>query len=285
MEELGTGRALGAYRRGVLAELTEAYYLDEEEDGSGFHEDGIRHHHSRSFGVTPLAAWNRGPFMVLYQTDFRNGVAVLNRMLNHAALVRAHTLASLDQHGAPCLAAYCPSPTQRSESVGCPPSVLTQWPQSARSCPRPASGSRAPGFPGHARELPSNLRWPGRRVRLNLDQVTGVSERRAEKVLRKLPGPGAATAGGVIPMPATVAAALREHLRCCPPGPAGLLFHHPRRECTQPGDARSPALRWACQLSSSAAAAPKASAPLPITLAAFWWWYPVGSVALVAPAL
>ena len=101
VEELGTGRALGAYQRGFLAELTEAYYLDEEEDGYGFHEDGIRHHHSRSFGVTPLAAWNRGPFMVLFQTDFRNGVAVLNRMLNHAALVRAHSLASLDQHGAP----------------------------------------------------------------------------------------------------------------------------------------------------------------------------------------
>ena len=101
MEELGTGLALAACRRGFLAELTEAYYLDEEEDGSGFHEDGIRRHDSRSFGVTPLAAWNRGPFMVLFQTDFRNGVAVLNRMLNHAALVRARTLAGLGRYGAP----------------------------------------------------------------------------------------------------------------------------------------------------------------------------------------
>ena len=101
VEELGTGLALAACRRGFLAELTEAYYLDEEEDGSGFHEDGIRHHHSRSFGVTPLAAWNRGPFMVLFQTDFRNGVAVLNRMLNHAALARARTLAGLGRYGAP----------------------------------------------------------------------------------------------------------------------------------------------------------------------------------------
>jgi len=101
VEELGTGLALAPCRRGFLAELTEAYYLDEEEDGSGFHEDGIRHHHSRSFGVTPLAAWNRGPFMVLFQTDFRNGVAVLNRMLNHAALARARTLAGLGRYGAP----------------------------------------------------------------------------------------------------------------------------------------------------------------------------------------
>ncbi len=89
------------YRRGFLAELTEAYYVDDE-DGSGFQEDGIRDHHARGMGVTPLAAWYRGPFMPLFQTDFRNGVAVLNRMLNHAALARARTLAGLGQpFGAP----------------------------------------------------------------------------------------------------------------------------------------------------------------------------------------
>ena len=49
VEELFTGRALAAYRRGFLAEMTEAYYLDDEEDGSGFHEDGIRDHRARSF--------------------------------------------------------------------------------------------------------------------------------------------------------------------------------------------------------------------------------------------
>lgn len=87
------GRALAGCRRGLLASLTEAYYLDDEEDGSGFHEDGIRDHNARSAGGTPLAAWYRGPFMALFQTDFRNGVGVLNRMLNHAALARAQMLA------------------------------------------------------------------------------------------------------------------------------------------------------------------------------------------------
>lgn len=103
VEELLTGRALAAYRRGLLADLTEAYYIDEEEDGSGFHEDGIRGHHSRSFGITtPLAAWYRGSFAPLFQTDFRDGVAVLNRMLNHAARARARTLAGLNRgYGAP----------------------------------------------------------------------------------------------------------------------------------------------------------------------------------------
>ena len=98
VEELFTGRALASYRRGFLAELTEAYYVDDEEDGSGFHEDGIRDHRARAFGVTPLAAWYRGPFMALFQFDFRNGVAVLNRMLNHAARARARALAELDHH-------------------------------------------------------------------------------------------------------------------------------------------------------------------------------------------
>lgn|GEM_PF-507409 len=97
VENFLTGRALAGYRRGFLAEMTEAYYLDDEEDGSGFHEDGIRDHRARGFGFRP--AWYRGPFMALFQSDFRNGVAVLNRMLNHAALARARTLASHENYG------------------------------------------------------------------------------------------------------------------------------------------------------------------------------------------
>ncbi len=93
VEGLFTGRALATYRGGFLAELTEAYYIDDEEDGSEF-DDGIREHCNRSFGITPLAAWYRGPFLPLFQADFGSGVAVLNRMLNHAALVRARTLPS-----------------------------------------------------------------------------------------------------------------------------------------------------------------------------------------------
>ena len=95
VEEFFTGRALANYRRGLLARLTEAYYLDDEADGSGPFEDGVRRHHARSVGLAPLAAWYRGPFMPLFQTDFRNGVAVLNRLLNHAARIRVRTLARL----------------------------------------------------------------------------------------------------------------------------------------------------------------------------------------------
>ena len=99
VEELFTSRALASYRGGLLAHLTEAYYLDDEAvvDGFGIHEDGVRNHHSRSLGLTPMAAWYRGPFTELFKSDFRNGVGMLNRLLNHAAHFRARTLTSLDQ--------------------------------------------------------------------------------------------------------------------------------------------------------------------------------------------
>ena len=97
MEKPFTDLALASYRRGLLAQLTQAYYLDDEDDGSGFDDDGIRRHHYQSTGLLgPLAAWHYGPFMALFQSDFLGGVAVLNRMLNHAALISARTLARLD---------------------------------------------------------------------------------------------------------------------------------------------------------------------------------------------
>ena len=93
LEGIVCGRALAGYRQGFLADMVLAYYLDEEDDGSrGLgHDDGVRDHEGFSFGM-PLAAWYRGPFMPLFQTDFRNGVAVLNRILNHAATARARSM-------------------------------------------------------------------------------------------------------------------------------------------------------------------------------------------------
>ena len=97
VEELFTGRALASGRRGLLAELTEAYYLDDDVDRFGFHAEGVRRHHARSVGVVPQAAWYRGPFMSLFQSDFRDGVGMLNRLLNHAARIRVGKLARLDR--------------------------------------------------------------------------------------------------------------------------------------------------------------------------------------------
>ena len=93
-----TGRALADYGCGLLAHLTEAYYLDDEADGTDFDDFGVRDHHAGGFGH-PLAAWYRGPFMSLFQNDFRLGAAVINRLLNHAARNRARCLASTGRFG------------------------------------------------------------------------------------------------------------------------------------------------------------------------------------------
>ncbi|MCY4673934.1 MAG: hypothetical protein OXD43_09275 [Bacteroidetes bacterium] len=97
LEELFTGQALATYGQGLLAQLTEAYYLDDEADGHEIYEDGVRNHDSRSKRTHALSAWDRGPFMWLFRTDFLGGVAVLNRLLNHATRIRVQKLVGLHQ--------------------------------------------------------------------------------------------------------------------------------------------------------------------------------------------
>ena len=97
VEELFTGRALARYGKGLLALLTDAYYFDDETDDYEVYDHGIRSHKARSIGSVPLAAWYRGPFMPLFRTDFRGGVAVLN----HATRIRVRTLARLHRSDRP----------------------------------------------------------------------------------------------------------------------------------------------------------------------------------------
>jgi hypothetical protein len=93
------GRALAGWRRGLLADLTLAYYLDDSEEAASYrHDFGVRGHRGYSFG-TPLAAWYRGPFMPLLQSDFRGGVSVLNKVLTHAARARTDRGAELGVTG------------------------------------------------------------------------------------------------------------------------------------------------------------------------------------------
>lgn len=88
--------ALATGRPGLLAELTEAYYVDDENNGLGLPDDGIRRHRWEGL-LAPHAAWHRGPFLPMLQSNFRNGVAVLNRLLNHAARTRVGTLVDIDR--------------------------------------------------------------------------------------------------------------------------------------------------------------------------------------------
>ncbi|MCY4235555.1 MAG: hypothetical protein OXE74_04500 [Cyanobacteria bacterium MAG CAR2_bin_4] len=90
VDDFWAGRALAKDRSGLLAELTEAYYLDEEVETirfSSLHTEGVRPHRGQFFHGQ-RGAWHRGPFIPLFQIDFCNGVQVLNRLLNHAARIR-----------------------------------------------------------------------------------------------------------------------------------------------------------------------------------------------------
>ena len=64
VEEPLAGLSLSKYRRGLLAQLTEAYYLDDESNGVEIFCDGIRSHRARGVWPMPRAARHRGPFHV-----------------------------------------------------------------------------------------------------------------------------------------------------------------------------------------------------------------------------
>lgn len=100
LEEIGTSRALAEFSPELLRTLVIAYYIDDRRCGDGFGsfggrmDDGIRDHHWRG-PTAPLAAYYRGPFHVMLRAGFRDGVSVINRMLNVAAQHRVACLASL----------------------------------------------------------------------------------------------------------------------------------------------------------------------------------------------
>ena len=73
----------------LLVELTLAYYVDNNADewGTGFLDDGIRHHEPGGFRDL-RAAWFYGPFWALLMADLRVGLDVAGRILRHAAETR-----------------------------------------------------------------------------------------------------------------------------------------------------------------------------------------------------
>ncbi|MFE0750662.1 hypothetical protein [Gordonia sp. NPDC058843] len=98
VEPYFAGNSLAAYDPRLLIDLAGAYYIEEEEDddygfgsSGGLLDDGIRGHRFGGLG-DPLSSFTYGPFIALLRSDFRGGVALLNRMLNHAARCRVRTL-------------------------------------------------------------------------------------------------------------------------------------------------------------------------------------------------
>jgi hypothetical protein len=99
VEPLLAGQSLASFDPPLLLDLVAAYYIeDEDEEGDGFGwsggfgNDGIRSHRFHG-GFGPLGSFTHGPFLAMFRADYRGGIGVLNRMLNHAARRRVRVLA------------------------------------------------------------------------------------------------------------------------------------------------------------------------------------------------
>ncbi len=85
VEALGCAPTLARHNSRLLIELADGYYIDRDRRGGGqpFRE-GVRRHTYSGIG-TPSAGWWRGPFWCLLQVDPAEALAVINRLLDHAA--------------------------------------------------------------------------------------------------------------------------------------------------------------------------------------------------------
>jgi len=97
VESVGASLAMGANQPALLLELTEAYYVEEPRDKFGISvmDDGVRNHAFGGMG-SPMASWYLGPFFGLLNVRLQETIALINRMLDHAAKVRVAQLGELD---------------------------------------------------------------------------------------------------------------------------------------------------------------------------------------------
>ena len=90
----GNGHSLAQFSPALLADLIEAYYIDDREPEDlrmSPLEEGVRRHvRLGMFG--PSSAYYLGPFLAMLYADFRRGIACINGLLNHAARARARML-------------------------------------------------------------------------------------------------------------------------------------------------------------------------------------------------
>jgi hypothetical protein len=89
VERAGPTIALAAHQPSLLLTLAESYYLMDPAEGGGMlgFLGGIRSHRGTFFGT--LAAWWYGPFSSLLWARPADALALINRLLDHAATIRA----------------------------------------------------------------------------------------------------------------------------------------------------------------------------------------------------
>lgn len=92
VESVGSVLAMSEYQPQLLITLTESFYIERHDDdefgwSSGGFDDGIRHHEKAGGVSAPMATWYYGPFFRLLNTRPIEALALINRMLDHAAAV------------------------------------------------------------------------------------------------------------------------------------------------------------------------------------------------------
>ena len=103
IEPFDATMSLAAANLDLLFELTEAYYIERTARWGGLagFDDGIRRHRFGPGIGVPFASWLFGPFWLLLRTAPVRALALINRMLDHAARyrVRRRDLASPRHQG------------------------------------------------------------------------------------------------------------------------------------------------------------------------------------------
>ncbi len=96
VESVGAILSMTGNRPSLMVELAEAFYVelpDDDDDHFGsahWEREGIRDHQAFRGLNAPLAGWLHGPFWNLLNTVPVEAIAMINRMLDHAASVRVN---------------------------------------------------------------------------------------------------------------------------------------------------------------------------------------------------
>ncbi|MFW3470690.1 hypothetical protein ACN24M_04545 [Streptomyces microflavus] len=96
VESFWASTEMARHQPDLLLALAESYYIEQHDPAEARYgwsrsypfDDGIRHHRARGGLTERLAGWYRGPFWPLLKTHAVSTLALINRMLDHAATVR-----------------------------------------------------------------------------------------------------------------------------------------------------------------------------------------------------
>src|SRR5262249_11100649 len=101
VESVAAAISMAAHRPALLLDLTEAYYVVQRHERDADYwppDEGVRHHRTRGLGA-PMAGWYLGPFWQLLQAVPLPALALINRLLDHAAGARVRLLRRLADRG------------------------------------------------------------------------------------------------------------------------------------------------------------------------------------------